>query len=195
MHTSTPAFARFVARLEQAEAVARGEHGQLPPGHTTARDAQKLHVKAVQLFLEEVGLGRFTGLQFALLEAFGDLDRGNPNNPLLTPAETANRPPPLLAASRMQARAARVLDLLLSAPHATRPSAKAAARAIWKARPDWSGVFNVPDEIIVLRRNIRAGHATPDILRLWQMPLPAAEFGASREDQVRSLLALLAENS
>jgi hypothetical protein len=191
MPDADAALARFARRLELAQAAARGEHKPLPPGHTSARHAQEIFAKAVKLFLEDVGLGRLTDLPLALLEACGDTDRGN-LSPLFAPCRNDNRrPPPLLAVSRIQARAAKALDLMLSVPHAQRPSAKAAAHTIWKARQDWTGIFTTPGSIVQLRRDIRTGRATPDIVRLWPMPLD--ELGATTEAKIEALRALLSE--
>ena len=73
--------------------------------------------------MEDLGLGRFLNLPLAMLEALGDLDRGNLSK-ILTPAPVANRPPPLMATARTQARAIKVLDLMLSEPKASRPAPK-----------------------------------------------------------------------
>jgi hypothetical protein len=151
-----------------------------------------MFAKAVQLLLEETGVGRFTDLPLTLLEAFGDVDRGR-RNTLFEPHGGTSRPPPPLAVSRLQARAAKALDLMLSLPQARRPGIEAGTQAVWKARKDWTGIFKARASIAQLRREIRAGRATRDLLRLWKIPLPAAEFGTTPDAQIAALLALLAE--
>ena len=65
---------------------------------------------------------------------------------------------------------------------------------IWKARADWTGIFNSPDAIVELRKSVMKGRATRDIMRLWQMELPADEFGVTPAEQISSLLRLLSEH-
>jgi hypothetical protein len=189
----TAALVRFQDRLEKAQAVTEVAQGPLPPGSIPERWQQQLWIKAVQHLMEDLGLGRFLNLPLAMLEALGDLDRGNLSK-ILTPAPVANRPPPLMATARTQARAIKILDLMLSEPRASRPSPQAGASMIWKARADWTGIFNSPNAIIELRKSVMKGRATRDIMRLWQMELPADEFGVTPAEQISSLLRLLSEH-
>ena len=186
----TAVLARFQERLERAQAVTRVDQGPLPPGSTPERWQQQLWIKATQHLMEDLGLGRLLNLPLAMLEALGDLDRGNVSK-ILTPATVANRPPPPMARARTQARAVKALDLMLSVPKASRPSPQAAASLIWKARANWTTIFDSPGAIVELRKNVRRGRATRDIMRLWQMELPAEEFGVTLAEQIQKLLELL----
>jgi hypothetical protein len=184
----TAALERLAETLVRAQNI-RQTHPTLSHGHTPERFAQQIAAKAFQTFLAEVGLGRFTDVPLALLEALIDLDRGN-TLPLLEAAPVWGRPPPPLAVARHMARAARALDLLmLTTP---RPSIEQAVQQVWRAR-SWTGVFDSAQAIISFRKKVRSGHAPADVLRLWDMPLPEEEAGTTRAEQAAWLLAMLAE--
>jgi hypothetical protein len=187
------AVVRFQERLEKAHAAAQVDPSRLPEGATPWRWQQGLWIKAAQLLMEDIGLGRFTDLPLAMLEALGNLDRGKAKDGELAPATTDGTPHPGLAAVRAKARAIKVIDLMLMQPKAQRPTAKAAARRVWQARSDWIGIFDNPDQMVELRKNVQRGHANADILRLWKMPLQPAEFGATITEQIDGLLALISE--
>jgi hypothetical protein len=182
----TAALVRFRERLERAEATGRGRHGRLPAGATSARFAAQAFVKATQLFMQDVGLGGFTALPLTLLEALGDLDRGNAVPPL-DPAPIWSRPPPPLAVARNMTRAAKALDLLRQTTGLAE-----AVKQVWRTRPSWDGLFDSPDSLIEFRQNLRRGRAPADAQRLWTMPLPEVA-GASPAEQAAYLLTMLGE--
>jgi hypothetical protein len=190
---ATAALVRFQERLEQAQAAGQVDPSHLPGGSTPWRWQQGLWIKAAQHLMEDLSLGRFLGLPLGMLEALGDLDRGKARDGRLAPASMDGTPHLGLATVRTQARAIKVIHLMLMQPKAQRPSAKAAARRVWQTREDWTGIFDNPDQMVELRRNAQRGHANADILRLWEMPLSPAEFGSTITEQVDGLLALISE--
>jgi hypothetical protein len=186
---TTAALVRLTEALERAQVAARGQHVPLPPGHTSARFAQALAAKAFQQFLADAGLGRFTDLPLALLQALADLDRGNAVPPL-DPAPLRTRPPPPIAVARTMTRAVKALDLLLA--QTSHPGIKQAAQQVWQARPSWDGLFSSAEAMISFRKKVRSGRAPADVRRLWKMPLPK-EAGETQAEQAAWLLAMLAE--
>ena len=84
------ALIRFEEQLEKAQAATQIEPIGLAQRHlgaTPARHAQKIWVKAAQMLMAETGMGRFSGLPYAMLQALGNLDRGMVREPL-DPADT-----------------------------------------------------------------------------------------------------------
>lgn len=185
------ALIRFEQRLERAQATADGRgHGALPPGPTPERFAQELLAKAVQLLMEDIGLGRFTGLPLTMIQALGDLDRGHATGPLTPSTREDQRT--TLAEARTMARAVKALDLLRTrGPGGRRLSVAAAAAKVFEAVPQ-TGLAKSSATIIGWRKDVQSKRAPHDVMRLMEMPLPV-EAGTTAAEQAAWLLRMLAE--
>jgi hypothetical protein len=176
---------RFIGQIEKAA----GPTSRLSAGTSATFWQTGMVLKAARELLDQAGRPDLAATVNHLMEQMADSERGHPDR-LVPPKHTDGPPLHAVAVARDQARAAKMLDLIMAVPKP--PKLDDAARVVWSARADWTGVFNTPEAIIELRRKARQGKAPADVQRLWKMALPEG-FGPGRRHQLAALRDLLAD--
>ena len=177
----------FLARM--ATAAVASDARQVTGAAKPAWWPQALAAKAVDDLLERSGNGKLRRPLLELLEAFGDLERGNQSE-LLRPRDAGGRRQPPLAEQRRIARAVRAMDLLTEAGE--KPAR--AAETVWRT-VNWWPLAISPQVLREWRKGLhRKDSRGFDVARrLMTMALPI-EAGASAREQAAYLMRSLAED-
>ena len=181
------AWARFEERLEKAQAAARGDTGPMSKGATPARWSQEMWIAALIELMKDMGSERFLPLPLLMMESLVNLDHGLTPD-LLRPADKREQRF-LIEEARIMARAVRAIDMLTARGHPRRLSLDDAARRVCTTM-FWSHLAKSPSAIIELRKNVQRRRATPDVMRIYNMPFPP-EAGQTTAEKADWLLASL----